>query len=361
MRRVRYIVVLLVAVLFCSGAYAQNTTSSNPHITKRYNIFFRVNNATIDENFKTNKSTLAQMRNDIASTLELDGALPDSLIICSTASPDGRTDFNKRLAESRAMSTKKFLLETFPEFKDAHISIQFQEEDWGGLMHVLTSHPEFPQREEMMAIINDTEDFGFKETQLRALKKGWDYLVNNYIYTLRNSSITLSVVMTDTSHKGKLLSDLGDEKLQKLEYPQSTLKTSIFEDPSYRKTIFAVRTNLLMPGFSVGLEFPIYENWSIGLNYNYPWAVAKNNTWCVENLSWFVDAKYWFTNSKTRWSATSRLKGHGLGLYAGTGYYDFQNSSKGSQGEYIDFGIDYVYALPVANDKLRFEFNLGIG
>ena len=57
----------------------------------------------------------------------------------------------------------------------------------------------------------------------------------------------------------------------------------------------------------------------------------------------------------------SKLKGHAVGVYAGTGYYDFQNKVKGAQGEFIDFGVDYTYALPVANDKLRFEFNLGLG
>ena len=40
---------------------------------------------------------------------------------------------------------------------------------------------------------------------------------------------------------------------------------------------------------------------------------------------------------------------------------DFQNIARGAQGEFINFGVDYLYALPVANDKLRLEFNLGIG
>ena len=128
-----------------------------------------------------------------------------------------------------------------------------------------------------------------------------------------------------------------------------------------RLTILAPRSNLLMPGMSIGIEVPIKYNWSIGFNYNYPWFVSGQNKWCVENLSWFLDAKYWFTNDKTQWARDSKLKGHGVGIYGGVGYYDFQNKVKGSQGEYVDFGVDYVYALPIANDKLRFEFNIGIG
>jgi hypothetical protein len=130
---------------------------------------------------------------------------------------------------------------------------------------------------------------------------------------------------------------------------------------TWYKTFLAARSNLLVPGMNVGIEIPIRENWSIGLDYYYPWFVSAGNKWCVEMLGWFVDAKYWFTNDKTRWLPDSRLKGHGVGIYAGLGYYDFQNATKGSQGEYVNFGVDYTYSLPVANDKLRLEFNLGLG
>ena len=130
---------------------------------------------------------------------------------------------------------------------------------------------------------------------------------------------------------------------------------------SSRLTILAPRTNLLMPGLSIGVEVPIKKNWSVGFNYSYPWFVSSENKWCVEKLSWMLDAKYWFTNDKTEWSDDSKLKGHGIGLYAGLGYYDFQNNVKGAQGEFVDFGVDYTYALPIANDKLRFEFNIGLG
>ena len=75
----------------------------------------------------------------------------------------------------------------------------------------------------------------------------------------------------------------------------------------------------------------------------------------------FADVKYWFTNDETRWKPYSRLKGHAIGVYGGLGYYDYQNKKKGNQGEFIDFGVDYTYALPVANDKLRIEFNIGFG
>jgi hypothetical protein len=132
----------------------------------------------------------------------------------------------------------------------------------------------------------------------------------------------------------------------------------------YRKTIMAARSNLLVPGLNVGLEFPIKDNWSVGVDYYYPWFVSNKNHWCGEMLGWFVDMKHWFTGEKYEWSDDDRLKGHALGAYIGAGYYDYQSIIQGYQGEYLDMGVDYTFALPIGpqDDKwMRLEFNIGLG
>lgn len=75
-------------------------------------------------------------------------------------------------------------------------------------------------------------------------------------------------------------------------------------------------------------------------------------------LGWFVDTKYWFGRDRKE---EDKLTGHALGAYAGFGYYDYQWERSGNQGEYIDIGVDYTYAIPVARGKLRMEFNVGLG
>lgn len=370
----RLILLVLTGLMACVVSHAQ-AVSSNPHVIKRYNIFFQINSWEIKEGFQDNRRTLEQMRKDIEATLAIDGTVPDSLIILATASPDGSYAHNKRLATNRAQSTKDLILEMFPEFEGSHIQVEHLEEDWDGLKQVLLAHPEFPEREEMLAVIDDDNDLQSKEQRLRELKKGWRYLVNNYIYALRNSSITITVAVTpdnmdDEFVRGEVIAaprhsepipHVAHSHDIELEQPFTDISPIEPAPHKYRKTIMAFRSNLLIPGMSIGLEVPIREHWSIGFNYSYPWFVSKKNRWCSENLSWFIDAKYWFTDDNTRWTPDSKLKGHGVGLYGGVGYYDFQDKAKGAQGEYIDFGIDYVYALPVADDKLRLEFNVGIG
>ena len=345
---------------------------SGSYVVKRYNLFFRINSPVIYEDFQDNAKTIATMRQDIEATLQMDGSVPDSLLILSTASPDGGYEFNKRLARNRAASTEKLLLEMFPQFKDAHIKVEYLEEDWDGLRQVLKAHPEFPQREEMMAVIEDDNDLQSKEYRLRALKQGWRYLVRNYIHALRNSSITLTVVMTaDNKDDEYVVEEVERPKMEALQSIQpdpvrfeANLVENLMRRPlevKFTKTILAARTNLLVPGLNFGMEIPIGMNWSVGLDYYYPWAVSAENKWAGEMLGWFIDGKYWITGEKYKWDVNSKLKGHAVGLYAGLGYYDYQKITNGMQGEYVDFGVDYTFALPVAQDKLRLEFNLGVG
>lgn len=351
-------------------------SNHSQYITKKYNIFFKINEPVIYEDFRDNARTIATMRQDIEATLQMDGVVPDSLLIMATASPDGGYEFNKRLARNRAKSTEALLLKMFPQFKNANIKVEFLEEDWAGLRQVLIAHPEFPQREEMLAVIDDDRDLQSKEYRLRALRQGWRYLVRNYIYSLRNSSITLTVVMTGDNADDEFVVEQPQPQIDR---SQMVELTSIQTEPvrfqadlteilqriplevKFRKTILAARTNLLAPGLNFGVEIPIGNHWSVGLDYYYPWAVSAQNKWCTEMLGWFIDGKYWFTGENNQWTPTSKLKGHAVGVYGGVGYYDFQKRTNGIQGEYLDLGVDYTYAMPVANDKLRIAFNLGIG
>lgn len=357
-------------------AAEQRTVQRGQRIQKRYNFFFAVNRATIDSTFKDNGKTLRQMREDITNTLKVKGSTPDSLLILSTASPDGRYSWNQRLAQMRSEKTTILLLNMFPEFKDSHIKVEYLDEDWSGLRQVLKANPDFPQRDQMLAIIDSNLKGDVKKAKLKQCTKGWRHLVDKYIHVLRNSSVTLIVIgapdeYATAEQPDTLVEPVAPVKIDsiapivynpKFEYLLTGDVITRPRDPmKYRKTHFAARTNLLTPGLSIGLEFPIHEHWSFGINYNYPWAVSAKNRWCTELLSLFVDTKYWITPGTTAWRPDSKLKGHGVGLYAGVGYYDFQNKVRGAQGEFVDFGVDYVYALPIANDKLRLEFNLGIG
>ena len=80
----RVLAVIVPLLLGTFTSYSQeNETKRRAFIEKRYNIFFRINSPIIDYDFKDNKRTIEQMVEDIQTTLELDGAVPNQLLILS--------------------------------------------------------------------------------------------------------------------------------------------------------------------------------------------------------------------------------------------------------------------------------------
>jgi hypothetical protein len=127
-----------------------------------------------------------------------------------------------------------------------------------------------------------------------------------------------------------------------------------------RKIVVAARTNLLVPALNVGVEVPIGNNWSVGADYYYPWIwPKKDNKNCFEFLGWGIEGRYWFGKNRTQFN---RLQGHSVGVYGYVGYYDFERNFHGHQGEYVNVGVDYTYAMAVGKRKsLHLEFSLGLG
>ena len=141
--------------------YAQNADIQ--HVEKRYNIYFRVNSTVIENDFSSNSSTIETLRQDVSETLQMKGAELDSLIIISSASPEGSLEYNRHLAMTRASNTKKLILSMFPELKDMTVKVECLDEDWDGLFDIINAHSEFPQREEMMQIIQSNSSLHSKE------------------------------------------------------------------------------------------------------------------------------------------------------------------------------------------------------
>ena len=141
---------------------------------------------------------------------------------------------------------------------------------------------------------------------------------------------------------------------------QPTQVEKVTCEDTTRKLLFALRSNLLVPALNLGVEVPIGNHWSVGADYYYPWVWPKrDNKNCFEFLGWGIEGRYWFGRNRTIFN---RLQGHSIGLYGYAGYYDFERNYHGHQGEFVNVGLDYTYAMAVGKRKqLHFEFSLGVG
>ena len=118
------------------------------------------------------------------------------------------------------------------------------------------------------------------------------------------------------------------------------------EDLFARKPIFALSTNAvydlaITPNFAV--EMPLGHNWSVLLDYTFPWWLTRANDRAWQIIKLDLGGRYWLSrhNRDDRWDI---LTGHFVGIDLGAGYYDIEPRHKGYQGEFQTAGLEYGYA-----------------
>lgn len=319
--------------------------------TVAFSVYFHFDSSQIDTAYMDNGKTL-----DSVLVLLSKPYFKDTLTITAAASPDGKSGYNRILSRRRAESLRNFFMEAMPGLSPDQLQIDAVGEDWAGLKSLVQNDPRFPQRDIVLEIIDSEYRDDTKEMALRAIPGMFGYLVKNHLYYLR--SATFSVPLRPPFDSVPALPTLPPD----VRIPAGVGSIAPYNPPPpvSRKMVMALRTNLLVPAMNVGVEVPVGNSWSVAADYYFPWIwPPKQNRWCVELLGWSLEGRYWFGRDRT---AEDRLSGHSVGLYAGGGYYDFEKDWKGVQGEYMNVGVDYLYALPVGRKKnLRFEFTLGVG
>lgn len=323
---------------------------------KQYTIFFRINRWDIDTTFRGNGGTIRRMQAEIDSLISEGSITADSISIVSAASPDGGNAFNVWLSKKRGLSTMDLLEERYPDIDPEIIYIDPMGEDWSTFRKVVYEDRNIPARDELIALMESDLTNDEKEKVLRKMNLTFRYILKHHIYLMRASAVTFNVsvpmvLMPPIAGPQALAEGPEGNILYRQVQP-------LPQAPVEKKMILAARTNLLVPALNVGVEVPVGYSWSVGADYYFPWWLARSNRYCAEMLGWFVDTKYWFGKDR---GEEDKLTGHALGAYAGFGYYDYQWEKSGNQGEYIDIGVDYTYAIPLAKDRLRMEFNIGLG
>ena len=367
----------LLMLSLATIAAARNMDSSERKLysaKKSYHVFFEINKSAVDKAYMSNARTLDILHQDIQTTLKLDGAVPDSLVIIASASPDGGYEFNKHLAQKRAINTRQFILEMFPELKEATIVVKFVDEDWDGLFQVLKAHPDFPQREEMMAIILNESDLETKERSLKSLTQGWEYLTDNHLHALRNSSITLTVAITATNADDefvrerpnlKQISPVSFSYIPTFEQEDDFLvlpeRRRIVETPGWQRHLY-LKTNTLGLGLAIsnlGCEIDITKHLSISIPVYYSALNYFTETIKFRTLATQPELRYW-TNKNN--------DGLFFGIHGGVAQYNvavdgalrYQDHNGTSPA--IGGGIGLGYRMPISDDnRWHIEFAIGAG
>lgn len=333
-------------------------------VVEEFAIYYRVNKTDIDTTYLDNPSQIRHILRYISTSPKI-----DSIVIYAWASPEGSYRFNKYLSIERAKAAKRFLLEHSPDssrFNSEKIRISPLAENWPGLLRLVEEKYHRHDRDKVISILNEN-GIGdeTRKWRLKQLDGGytWSFLIRRYMPELRAATwisiwekiiepVAAPVVYTEFSApQGELARTYA--------VPGAVAKTSHLSVLSEKMTVAAARTNLLVPGLNAGVSVPVGNNWSVGVDYYYPWIPRKwDRKNCFQLLGLCLEGRYWFGKGRTD---KDRLQGHSIGINLSGGYYDVENAFTGHQGEFISLGLDYLYSLPVCRDMIHLEFTLGLG
>ena len=352
--------ILVVAGLFCALSVA-----AQDHIEKKYSLFFRVSRSDIDSTYMGNGHTIRTMIDDIKATLDVQGAVPDSLLIYASSSPEGPSALNQRLAIRRAENARAMLIDLFPQFDPKNIKVESRPNDWSGVILAIRRDSSIIHSNALLKVLTDP---GVKDktAALRAIPEAYDEIRHGLLNYMRTATVTIQVI-----GKKDEFSDIGPRPL----IPAlSSVKAPAIEPPmdeplsmpqavqDIRKPFYmAVKTNMLydlalVP--NIGLEFYLGKNISVAGNWMYSWWKSERIAWYWRTYGGDLAVRYWFGPDAEK----KPLSGHHVGVYGQIITYDFEIGGRGYLGDRWSYagGIEYGYSLPVAR-RLNIDFNLGVG
>ena len=156
-------------------------------------IYFRVAKYDIDATYMSNAHTLSNLTAVINMIMDAKYSKVDRIVVAGFASPEGGFELNDRLAFERAVSVKKYLMET-TDVRDNQIMVFNGSLDWRGLRSMIVKS-NLPEKRQILSIIDNTPIWDSKRQvgrlgELMRFNGGrtYRYLLNEYFPYLRNGA-----------------------------------------------------------------------------------------------------------------------------------------------------------------------------
>lgn len=387
-------------------------------ITSTY-IWFRHDVEVVDSNYMENRASLAALRSAVAEIGRDSLNSISSIIVEGSSSPLGHEIYNLQLSYRRAQTVENFLRGLPGIGGGIDIQLAAKGEDWDAFTQDIRDNYQRRNRKEVLELLESDLTNQEKKTRLRTMEPDsltWRILIRDNMNSSRHAvaivvvkksrhleilpyvddgyisdcfrrhyglhpvtadmaigpsvlpSVSKPDAVQDHGHEPEQEPDQEHEPEhepdQELEQEPDRIPEPEIVQKSDRKqdgqpVLFSLRSNLLVPALNIGAEYPIGTDWSVGADYYFPWIMRNaDHRNCFQLLGWNVEGRYWFGKDRT---AADVLKGHSVGLNAAVGYYDIERNFKGNQGTFVSVGADYLYAMPVFDNKIHLEFTVGLG
>lgn len=354
--------VLAMLTFLCTLLIGAQTVTQVERDTVRgsVRISFPLSESRISPEFDGNRRQLDSL-NSILNTLTVDtNATVLSMSVHGYGSIDGMYKRNDKLSRERTDSIVAYIMRRSVLPRNL-IAVSSTAEDWDGFAEYVknANKEQLPHRDGILKIIGSSRNPDGKEWAIKQMYPA-DYrrLVADCLPQLRRAYCEVDYM---------IVRPVAPEPV--VEKVEETVVDTVPAEPTeytikQKRTLFYVRTNLLLPLLNVGVELPLGNRWSIAADWYYPWIFRNSdhkNCFQIDGLS--LEGRYWFGSKHTSGVENKqyRLQGHSVAGFVMAGRYDLERNYSGHQGEYLLGGVDYLWAKPIFKGKMHLELSFGVG
>lgn len=210
--------------------------------TKQAQIKYLINQANIrnSELKTTSIQDFIKTLRDIKADEK--GFMVDNIEVSAYASPDGKLDFNTKLAEKRQNSSAGYVNKELKNLNlSADVDQKYTAEDWDGFKELLQAS-NIQDKDVILRVLSMYQDPEEREKQIRNISAGYKELADEILPELRRARLTINynlIGRTDDEIQVQYKANPKELSIEELLYA-----ATLTDDTKEKKNIYTTATNL---------------------------------------------------------------------------------------------------------------------
>ena len=345
------------------GAAAINSKVRVTTHTKKYTIYFRVDEHELDPEYQDNAKTLERMIRELGDAINDEGRLSCQIDIVASASPEGRKLHNEQLSKRR-MEVVLSAIRKNIDVTDVTFHTNSLVEDWAIVAAYVAEDQQVPRRQEVLQVLNSFDGTQDIRAELKKIGDGaYDYILNNFFPLLRSTDVVAVYDISERLTYAQVQS-VSLTITTGLQAPEQPLRTPPpAPRPDLRRHPFIkLKTNTLGLGLghaNIAVEYAFAEHFSVALPFYYSGGFDYfKPTLKFRGIVLQPEVRYYLKANE----------GFYVGAHLGLGWYNFALNGEfriqDHRGRRPAFGggLGIGYTLPFKkNPRWGVEFAIGAG
>lgn len=343
------------------GAAAINSKVRVTTHTKKYTIYFRVDEHELDPEYQDNAKTLERMIRELGDAINDEGRLSCQIDIVASASPEGRKLHNEQLSKRR-MEVVLSALRKNIDVTDVTFHTNSLVEDWSIVADYVAEDQQVPCRQEVLEIINNFDGQQDIRAELQKIGGGaYDYILNNFFPLLRSTKVVAVYDLSERFAHAQVQS-VSLTITTGLQAPEQPLRTPPPAPKRPQTPFLKLKTNTLGLGLghaNIAVEYAFAEHFSVALPFYYSGGFDYfKPTLKFRGIVLQPEVRYYLKANE----------GFYVGAHLGLGWYNFALNGEfriqDHRGRRPAFGggLGIGYTLPFKkNPRWGVEFAIGAG